>query len=577
MPKRSAGHYFLEGLVDLDLDYIFANLGTDHITLVEELARWERDGRKAPKVVLCPHENVAVHMAGGYALATGKGQAVVVHVDAGTANSAMGLHNLARNRLPVLLVAGKAPHTMRGELPGSRDSYIHFVQDPFDIASLVRPYVKWEYNLPSGVVVKEALRRAHAMMQSDPPGPVYMTLPRETLAEEWDEAAIKSFPAARYGAVAAGGIDPARAEAVADALMAADHPIAITSYLGRKPEAPALLEALALAAGIRVVEYTPVHLNIRRDSPCFAGFDPVAAMATADLGLLLDVDVPWIPKFAPRAEAIRWLQVDVDPVKQDFPMWGFPADLRIQGDCAAVLRQVIEIVRPSRTTPIAPRSRAASPAGLTLRAAALKSRAAAAADPGGFDALSPAHVCAVLSRKLGETDILVNEAVRNAPVAMAQIPRMLPHTYFGSAGGGLGFSGGAALGLKLARPERRVVQIVGDGVFHFSSPDAVYAVAQQYKLPIFTLVLDNRGWQAVKESVLRVYPEGAAKAGDSFQSRLDGREQGMVRRFDEVARAFGAYGETVKEPGELSSAIDRCLAAVDAGKAAVLNVRVKPL
>src|SRR6266513_610670 len=160
MSRHSAAHYFLEGLVDLGVDYIFANLGTDHVSLIEEIARWDREGRKHPEVILCPHEIVAVHMAGGYALATGRGQAVFVHVDAGTANACMAIQNLFRYRLPVMLFAGRAPYTLHGELPGSRETYVNFVQDPFDIASIVRPYVKWEYSLPSGTVVTEASARA---------------------------------------------------------------------------------------------------------------------------------------------------------------------------------------------------------------------------------------------------------------------------------------------------------------------------------------------------------------------------------------------------------------------------------
>src|SRR5881397_1400839 len=179
MARHSTAHYFLEGLVDLGVEYIFANLGTDHVSLIEEMARWDSEGRKYPDMILCPHEVVAVHMAGGYALATGRAQAVLVHVDAGTANACMAIQNLFRYRLPVMLFAGRAPHTLHGELTGSRDTYVHFVQDPFDIASIVRPYVKWEYSLPSGVVVKEALARAGAFMHSDPPGPVYMMLPRD--------------------------------------------------------------------------------------------------------------------------------------------------------------------------------------------------------------------------------------------------------------------------------------------------------------------------------------------------------------------------------------------------------------
>src|SRR5438552_15000705 len=279
--RHSTAHYFLEGLVDLGVHYIFANLGTDHVSLIEEMARWDSQGRKHPEMILCPHEVVAVHMAGGYALATGKSQAVLVHVDAGTANACMAIQNLFRYRLPVMLFAVRAPHRMRGELIGSRDTYVHFVQDPFDIASIVRPYVKWEYSLPSGVVVKEALARAGAFAHSDPPGPVYMMLPRETLAEEWDEAAMASYPPARYGSVHAGGIDPVRVQAIADALMRAENPVAFAAYLGRKPHAVAALDRLARTCGIRVAEFSSIDLNLSQDSPCFPGSDPAALLEGA--------------------------------------------------------------------------------------------------------------------------------------------------------------------------------------------------------------------------------------------------------------------------------------------------------
>ena len=182
-----------------------------------------------------------------------------------------------------------------------------------------------------------------------------------------------------------------------------------------------------------------------------------------------------------------------------------------------------------------------------------------------------------MNAKLSQDDIVINEAIRNAPILQEHLRRTRPQTYVGLAGGGLGFSGGMALGLKLARPDQRIVQVIGDGGFHFSSPDSVYAVAQQYQIPIFTVVLDNGGWQAVKSAVQRVYPKGIAAETDQFQSRLTSRRQGERRDFSAVAMAFGAYGECVSEPGELASAIERCLAVVDQGKAAVLHIQVTRL
>jgi acetolactate synthase-1/2/3 large subunit len=577
MSRHSTAHYFLEGLVDLGVEFIFANLGTDHVSLIEALARWDREGRKHPEMILCPHEVVAVHMAAGYALATGRAQAVLVHVDAGTANACMAIQNLFRYRLPVMLFAGRAPYTLHGELPDSRDTYVHFVQDPFDIASIVRPYVKWEYSLPSGVVAKEALARASAFAHSNPPGPVYMMLPRETLAEEWDDADMPAYPPSRYGSVRAGGIEPARAEAIAEALMAAENPIALTAYLGRKAEAVAVLERLALTCGIRVAEFNSIDLNISQTSPCFAGFDPLPLLERADLGLLLDSDVPFIPQNAKQAFAIKWIQIDLDPLKSDFPMWGFPTDMRIQGDCAIVLRQVLEAVE-ARADDAWRRRVAARIAGwANAREAAAKRRSAAGVAKGDSGAINPAFLFATLNEKLSPDDIVVNEAIRNAPILQEHVRRTKPRSYVGLAGGGLGFSGGMALGLKLARPDRRVVQVIGDGGFHFSSPDSVYAVAQQYRIPILTVVLDNGGWQAVKSAVQRVYPRGAAAESDEFQSRLTSGRQGERRDFSALARAFGAYGECAMEPDDLASSIDRCLAALDDGRAAVLHVQITRL
>jgi len=476
-----------------------------------------------------------------------------------------------------MLFAGRAPHTLHGELRGSRDSYVHFVQDPFDIASIVRPYVKWEYSLPSGIVVKEALARASAFAHSDPPGPVYMMLPRETLAEEWDEADMPAYPPARYGAVRSGGIEPARAEAIVQSLMQAENPVAFAGYLGRKPHAVAVLDRLARTCGIRVAEFNSIDLNIPQESPCYAGIDPLPLIEQADLGLLLDTDVPFVPQSVRRATALKWIQIDIDPLKADFPMWGFAADMRIQGDSAIILQQVLDAVE-ARADDVWRKRVAARIAGWSsAREQAVARKAAASGNKGVLGALNPAFVFTTLSGKLAQDDVVLNEAIRNGPILQEHLRRTKPQSYVGLAGGGLGFSGGMALGLKLAQPNRRIVQVIGDGGFHFSSPDSVYAVAQQYQIPIFTVVLDNGGWQAVKSATQRVYPKGIAAETDQFQSRLTSGRQGERRDFSVVATAFGAYGEAVTEPDALAAAIDRCLAALDDGKAAVLHVHVTRL
>jgi acetolactate synthase I/II/III large subunit len=569
--KRTTAHYLLEGLVELGIEHVFANLGTDHAPIIEELARWQQAGRRAPQFVLCPHENVAIHMAGGYALTTGRGQAVLVHVDVGTGNVATGMHNLQRLRVPVLVMAGRAPASSRGELVGTRDSYVHYMQDVRDMAAIVRPYTKWEHSLDSGAVAKEVLRRAHTVMQSDPAGPVYLNLPREALAAEWEEASVASFPAAKYGAFRAGGADPEVIGLVADKLVAAGRPLLVTAYAGRQLEVPALIDALARLVGIRVFEHSPHHLNIDRESPCFGGYSPVAELPHADVGLMVDVDVPWVLRDQRENPATWWAQIDVDTIKKDIPSWDFPADLRIQGASARILAQLLEAVQARATDATRKRARQRVESWTAANAARREAAAKAAADRGSKGALTAAYVCAEVGRAIDAETIVLNEAIRNVLVVQAQIPRTRPGTFIGTAGGGLGWSGGMALGVKLARPESDVVQIVGDGSFYFSTPLSVYAAARQYGLPIFTVVLDNSGWEAVKSATLRVYPEGAAQSVGEYQSVL---ARGI--EFHKVAEACGAQAECVDEPDALPAAIGRCLEAVQTGRAAVLVARIAP-
>jgi acetolactate synthase-1/2/3 large subunit len=570
--RHSAAHYFLEGLNEIGFDYLFCNFGTDHAPLIEAMAAFKRADRPAPATILCPHENTAVHMAAGYAIATGRGQGVMVHVDAGTANSAMALHNLCRARIPVLLMAGKAPFTTRGELLGTRDTYVHFVQEPFDQASVVRPYTKWEYNLPSGVIAKEALRRAHTVMQSDPRGPVYLTFPRETLTELWSEGQIRSYPAERFGPVAAGAADSKSIDAIVTRLLAAERPLLISSYAGRNHATVPLLDELARFAGIRVVEFNPLYVNLPHDSPCHGGFMPAKALAEADVGLLVDVDVPWIPSDMPDNPNTWWAHIDVDAEKRNFPMWTFPGNLRLPGDSHRILADLLAALKAKADAGFkaraAERVKRLAEEGKARREQAAK----AAAAPGTVGQINPHFLCAALAKALKPSDIVLNEAIRNGPVVAQQMPRTEPGTLVGLAGGGLGFSGGMALGLKLAMPERTIVQIAGDGTFYFSNPQSTLAVSRHYKLPVLTVVLDNSGWAAVKEATLRVYPDGEAKAGSDFGATL-----APDMDFSKVAEAAGAHGELVSDPAAVEGAIARCLDAVRGGRSAVLHAKVTKL
>jgi acetolactate synthase-1/2/3 large subunit len=569
---RTASHDLLQGLVDLGIEYLFCNLGTDHAPLIEEMAHWREQGRAFPKLILCPHENTAVHMAGGYAVATGRGQAVLVHVDAGTANAAMGLHNLCRTRIPVLLIAGRAPMSTFDSATGGRDTYVHFIQEPFDQASVVRPFVKWEYNLAWPSMAHEVISRAGAVMQSDPTGPVYLTLPREVLAAPVDAQSIGAYGHQNHLPVKAQGADANAIAQIAAKLMGSENPMLVTAYAGRNHAAPALIEKLAMLCGMRVCEFNSIYLNIRRNSPFFAGYNPAAFTEQADFGLMVDVDVPWIPKTTRVNPNAYWAQLDVDAIKRDIPMWGFPLNARIEGDSVRLLTQLIECIEQTAT----PAFKAmASQRSLIIQAEHEKNQQKAAAmaqEPGKVNAINPHFLCAAIGRQIRSEDVVLNEAIRNTMAVFEQIPREIPGTLMGLSGGGLGFSAGTALGIKLAQTQSRVIHFVGDGSFYFSNPSSVYAVAHQYDLPIMTVLLDNGGWSAVKESTLRMYPKGEAKSTNQFASDL-----GYGTDFAAIAEAAGAHGERLVDPSQTEAAIARCLAALDAGQSALLHVRITPL
>jgi acetolactate synthase-1/2/3 large subunit len=566
----STAYYLLEGLNEIGIDYLFCNLGTDHAPIIEEMAHRARRGEAMPKVVRCPHENTAAHMAAGYALVTGRGQGVLVHVDVGTANTANGMHNMYRSRLPVLLMAGKAPYTTHGELVGTRDTHVHWVQEPFDQASLVRPYLKWEWTLPSGVVVKEALRRAHSIMQSEPRGPVYLMMQRETLTEHWDVEEIHRYGADRYGPLAGAGADPALIAKLAERLLVAENPILITGYGGTDPLAAQKIVELGEFAGIAVYEGNS-KCNISYESPCFAGFSADDALPGADVGMLVDVEVPWFPAQVQPNDQSFWAHIDVDVLKLGSPMWTFPGHLRMQGSSSRILDQLLTELRVKAT----PRFTKAAAARLERLKALREQRrvhaARLAVDKGTPGAINPHYLMAELGKVLHDEDIIFNESVTNTGAVLLQIPRRLPNTAFNTNGAALGWSGGMALGAKLARPDRMMVQLAGDGSFYFNNPSSIFAVAQQYKIPIFSVVFDNSGWGAVKQATLCVYPDGEATAAGAFQAELTPVE------FSKIGEAFGAHAEKVSDPAGVREAIARCVAAVRGGRSALLHACVTRL
>ena len=207
VPVDCGAEAFIEILNANGVEYLFLNSGTDTFPVQEAMAKYESMGKPIPKTILCPDEASAIAAAHGYFTVSRKPQVVLVHVDAGTLQLGSGMHNSQRGRAGIILCAGRAPMTFEGEMAGTRSLNIHWTQEQIDQAGVLRNFTKWDYELRRNENIQHVLQRAFQIASSEPPGPVYLMLPREVLMEPIRE--VKVLPVERYSPVTTPQADPA--------------------------------------------------------------------------------------------------------------------------------------------------------------------------------------------------------------------------------------------------------------------------------------------------------------------------------------------------------------------------------
>jgi acetolactate synthase-1/2/3 large subunit len=302
----------LEALRIRGIDYVFGN-GTT--SLLDGFSRAEAQGLKTPKPIIVPHEQVAVALAHGVYASTGRIQAVCVYSTVGTGNALSAIINASRARVPMLILATRTALTDDGAVPGARDTHVHWSQESFDQGGMVREFVKWDYELRRADHIDELVDRALEMALADPPGPVYLSLPRDVLALPCPDFSIDA-PSRRI--VSSRRVpDPEAIEAAAKILATASNPLIVTAEIGRDPLAAAALVELCDAAAIPVLEASPVYANFPASHPCHAGYvfgsQVHAGIAEADAILVIECDVPWIPARNRLREHAPVLQLGIDP------------------------------------------------------------------------------------------------------------------------------------------------------------------------------------------------------------------------------------------------------------------------
>ncbi len=557
---ETAAEAWLGLLAARGVDYLFANGGTDFAPVVEAYAKGQKLGWRLPEVVIVPHENMGVAMAHGYAMVTGRPQAMMVHVGVGTANTLNGIINASRQNVPILLTAGRTPITESGVVPAARNNYIHWAQEHFDQGGMLREFVKWDYELRHAEQVETVIDRALAICKSEPQGPVYVTLPREVLASDFSRQSFSEAPT--IAAASPPAADPDALDEAAKLLSRAQRPLLITASGGRTLEGARAIEQLATALAVPVVHYRPRHLALSTEHPMHCGWDPHPLLKDADLVLVVECDVPWIPKEGKPQAGAKVIHIGPDPLFARYPLRGFRTDLALTGAVAPTLQALWRSAQKHAVSlkPVEERRRAVAKLSGDIRA-----RARAGFEPVPRS-ITGKWLSACMNRLLDADTILVNEY----PTVLEEMVIEQPGQYFGNtAAGGLGWGLGAALGAKLATPAKTVICALGDGSYMFGNPTAGHYVSEAMQLPVLFVIANNARWAAVHRSTLATYPGGvASQAPKPPFATLE-----PSPRFEHVIQASGGHGERVSEPAQLMPALERALKVVrEEKRQALVNV-----
>ncbi|KAJ9497398.1 hypothetical protein H2202_007202 [Exophiala xenobiotica] len=533
-----------------------------------------------PNIITCPSEMVALSMADGYARVTGKPQAVIVHVDVGTQALGCAVHNAHIARSPVLIFAGLCPATIEGEERGSRTEFVNFLQDIPDQSAVVRQYCRYVNEIRSSKNVKQMVARALQFSQSTPKGPVYLYAAREILEREVDPYHLNQI---YWQPVKPSGLPQDAIEEIAAALLASSEPLIITGYSGRDPRVPGALVNLAdRVLGLRVLDTSLGDVCFPANHPAWLGgaYSHHASIPTADFILVLDCDVPWVPtKGGPRKDAVIY-HLDVDPLKASIAVHYIDAVGRWRVDAYTSITQinahVVATQRDSTSQEQQGRAEVLAKCRQSSHAALLDRIAASAASTSKNDGLNAHIIASTLKRTCPTSSIWCVEAVTNTIPIFNQLQCTSPGSYLSSGATGLGWAGGASLGIKMASmisgENRFVTQIIGDGTYLFSHPSSVYWISARYSIPILVVILKNKGWNAPRVSMELVHPSGVGSRVSNATLAIShdnpNPDLAGIAKAASGGSIFTGQSSTV---GELEDLLPKAIEAVLAGNTAVVE------
>lgn len=560
--QLDGGEAIVEAFRKLGVEYILSSPGTEWAPVWEAMANQIQQGRNGPRLLDCWHETLAVDVAAGYTLATGKMQGVLLHAGSGLLQGAMGVHSAWLAGVPMVVISGES--MTYGEKPGFDPGaqWVNNLSIPGGTTRLIEPVVKYAVQAGSPDIIFESVVRAGEMAQRTPVGPTYVSVSTETLMDVWTPKPNgRTVPDAPRLLTA-----PEDVEKLAGLIAKAKNPVVITEAAGREPETFAALVALCDQISLPVYEKpAALFANFPKDHPLHQGHDLKPVWNDIDLAIVIRSRVPWYPPSNRPPNAVIAM-IDEVPHRESMVYQSHHADMYLEGNVAQTLRDLATAMksRGLDASAIADKRKRLSAAHDAL----MEKKRAVHAAARKKTPIDPIWLCAALGEVMPSNTIYIDEVTTHTSLLREHIKWNEPQSLF-TRQGGLGQGLGLSLGVKLAKPRNPVVTLIGDGAFLYNPALGSLGAARDFNLPIIAVIFNNRKYAAMQGMHLKMYPGGTAVKTDVFHGTHI-----TAPDFTKIAEAFGAYGEQVTDPEALPDALRRALDASNAGKAVILDVVV---
>lgn len=561
----SGAEALLRVLAHMGVDRIFASPGSEWSPVWEALAKARARSEGIPLYISSRHEEIAVGMASGYAKASGKLAAVMIHTTVGSLHATMALRGALHEQVPMVVFTGESVGFGEEEGPDVGAQWLGHLADLGGPAALVDRCVKWSIGVNAKALLPATIQRACQLAMAAPRGPVFVSLPMEYLfASMTKDAPSEHAPAPAPTA------DLSGLENLAEMLAGAKNPIVISEEAGRSTGFVEKLVELAELLGAGVAECRASGcINFPRNHPLHAGFDPQDYLQEADMILLLGVIAPWHPPSKRPRPGTRVVVLSENPLRSELPYWGFPTDLILTGEPESSLDHLLECLKKRVPKGNALVSRRAE---MWRRRFEERKRAwqDAALMRSDIKPIDTRWAVYEVGQVLPNNAIVVEETITHRLSIQRYLDMLKPGSFFSGCIGGLGTGLATALGVKAASPQRPVICLIGDGAFNYDPVLAALGVCQEHRMPILIVLFNNLGYLSQKAGVPRFFPDGfAVKENDFIGVTITPSPDYAL-----IARAFEGYGEKVEDPGEIRAAVERGLKAVAGGQLALIDIRL---